>query len=147
MHESNSIQSNRLYADDFLLPQITGSLYKRMKNHSAWGKVKVLLQYIAESLGVGYNPEDFSQIGSTAAADEYTSEGDLMVNDVPLHGQYPDGRTFHIMPQYYTRRMEDPSRISSDLVNILTNYYKMSQYYKERVAIKDDCETIVDFLE
>ena len=147
MHESNSMQSNRLYADDFLLPQITGSLYKRMKNHSAFGKLTALTQYIGESLGIGYNPEDFSQIGSTAAADEYTSEGELVVNDVPLHGQYPDGRTFHIMPQYYTRRMEDPSRISSDLVNILTNYYKMSQYYKERVAIKDDCETIVDFLE
>lgn len=147
MHEANEMQSNRLYADDFLLPQITGSIWKRMKRHSVWGKTKALFKYLAESLGIGYSPNDFSQIGSNAALDTADSEGNVTINNTPIQGQYPDGRTFHILPQYYTRKMDDTSQISSDLVNILSNYYKMSAYYKEKVAIKDDCETIVDFLE
>jgi hypothetical protein len=147
MHEANEMQSNRLYADDFLLPQITGSIWKRMKRHSVWGKMKALFKYFAESLGIGYSPNDFSQIGSNAALDTTDSEGNVTINNTPIQGQYPDGRTFHILPQYYTRKMDDTSQISSDLVNILSNYYKMSAYYKEKVAIKDDCETIVDFLE
>lgn len=199
MHEANEMQSNRLYADDFLLPQETGTLWKRMKRHSAWGKTKVLFKYLFESAGVnntgnkfvssiagatlgaglglltgtligfplttailggvigGYagfkeklgsiNQEDYSQIGSTLALDESDSEGNVTVNNTPIRGKYPDGRSFHILPQYYTRKMEDPSQISSDLIRILSNYYKMSCYYKEKVAIKDDCETIVDFIE
>lgn len=147
MSEANEMQSNRLYADNFLLPQITGSVWKRMKRHSAWGKAKALFKYVAESLGIGYSPNDFSQIGSNQALDESNDEQNVVINNTPIQGQYPDGRTFHILPQYYTRRMEDPSQISSDLVRILSNYYKMSAYYKEKVAIKDDCETIVDFLE
>ena len=199
MHEANEMQSNRLYADDYLLPQETGTLWKRMKRHSAWGKTKVLFKYLLESAGVnnignkfvsslagatlgaglgllggsiigfpimtaviggvigGYagfreklgsiNQEDYSQIGSTLALDESDSEGNVTVNNTPIRGKYPDGRSFHILPQYYTRKMEDPSQISSDLVRILSNYYKMSSYYKEKVAIKDDCETIVDFIE
>lgn len=146
MSEANDMQSNRLYADNFLLPQITGSLWKRMKRHTAWGKFKALVKYVAEALGIGYNPSDFSQIGSNMALDDFNSEGAIGINRTPISGKYPDGRPFHILPQYYTRRMEDPSQISSDLVNILSNYYKMSAYYKEKVQIKDDCETIVDFL-
>lgn len=147
MEEANAMQSNRLYTDKYLLPQITGTIWKRMKNHTAWGKLKVLFNYFFESLGIGYNPNDFSEIGSNMALDLVTSEGDQLTNVNPIKGQYPDGRTFHIMPQYYTRKMDDPSQIDSDLIKILTNYYRMSCYYKERVAIKDDCETIVDFLE
>lgn len=147
MEEANDMQSNRLYTDKYLLPQITGTIWKRMKNHTAWGKLKVLFKYFIESLGIGYNPNDFSEIGSNMALDLITSEGDQLQNVNPIKGQYPDGRTFHIMPQYYTRKMDDPSQIDSDLIKILTNYYRMSCYYKERVAIKDDCETIVDFLE
>lgn len=147
MTEANAMQSNRMYADNFLLPQVTGSIWKRMKRHSAWGKTKALFKYIAEVIGIGYNPDDFSQIGSNMALDFSDGEGNIVVNQTPIQGEYPDGRTFHILPQYYTRKMQDPSQISSDLVNILSNYYKMSAYYKEKVAIKDDCETIVDFLE
>ena len=147
MEEANAMQSNRLYTDKYLLPQITGTIWKRMKNHTAWGKLKVLFNYFIESLGIGYNPNDFSEIGSNMALDLITSEGDQLKNVNPIKGQYPDGRTFHIMPQYYTRKMDDPSQIDSDLIKILTNYYRMSCYYKERIAIKDDCETIVDFLE
>lgn len=147
MEEANAMQSNRLYTDKYLLPQITGTIWKRMKNHTAWGKLKVLFKYFIESLGIGYNPNDFAEIGSNMALDLITSEGDQLKNVNPIKGQYPDGRTFHIMPQYYTRKMDDPSQIDSDLIKILTNYYRMSCYYKERIAIKDDCETIVDFLE
>ena len=52
MHEANEMQSNRLYADDYLLPQETGTLWKRMKRHSAWGKTKVLFKYLLESAGI-----------------------------------------------------------------------------------------------
>ena len=147
MSEANAMQTNRAYTDNFLLPQITGSIWKRMKRHSAWGKTKALFKYLAEAIGIGYNPNDFSQIGSNQALDSSDNEGNITINQTPIQGEYPDGRTFHILPQYYTRKMEDPSQISSDLVNILSNYYKMSAYYREKVAIKDDCETIVDFLE
>lgn len=147
MSEANDMQTNRLYADNYLLPQMTGSIWKRMKRHSAWGKTKALFKYLAESIGIGVNPNDFSQIGSNQALDQADSEGNVTINQTPIQGEYPDGRAFHILPQYYTRKMDDPSQIDSDLIKILSNYYKMSAYYKERVAIKDDCETIVDFLE
>jgi hypothetical protein len=109
MNESNSMQSNRLYADNFLLPQITGSIWKRMKRQSAWGKTKALFKYFAECLGIGYSPNDFSQIGSNMALDSSDNEGTITVNQTPIQGEYPDGRQFHILPQYYTRKMEDPT--------------------------------------
>ena len=36
--------------------------------------------------------------------------------------------------------------ISTDLVNMLISYYRMSSLYNERNKIKDTCETIVDKL-
>lgn len=146
MHESNELQTNRLYADDFLLPQITGTLYKRMKRHPLFAKFKIIWKYLIEKIGIGFNPDDYSQIGSNQALDTTTNEGQIIVNNIPIKGRYPDGRTFHIMPQYYTRKLEDPSQISSSLVEIVMSYYKMSNYYSHKIEIKDDCETIVDFL-
>lgn len=169
MRESNEMQTNRQYTDDYLLPQITGSIFKRMKRHPWFNrhlalvrwlrykfgdkpfkvtrpdKIAIAFRVIKELFGLSTNSDDLSQAGLTEAADSTDSEGNTTVNNA-IHGQYADGRTFHILPQYYTRRMQDTSQISSDLVNILSNYYKMSSYYKEKLAIKDDCETIVDFL-
>lgn len=147
MRESNAMQTNRLYTDNYLLPQMTGSIWKRMKRRSLGGKIVALIKYISESIGFSYNPDDLQQIGSTSALDYVLSDGTTAkVADNTVHGQYPDGRTFNILPQYFTRRLQDPSQLDSDLINILSNYYKMSCMYKEKLAIRDDCETIVDYI-
>ena len=62
-------------------------------------------------------------------------------------GSYADGRSYNTIPQYYTKKLDDPSMISSDLVNMLISYYRMSKMYNEKSKIKDDCEAIVDRLE
>ena len=201
MHESNEMQTNRQFADDFLLPQMTGTVWKRMKRHPFFKKLDILAQYFAESLGLGsktnyklntakvssigaglgiasglivgsplfaaftgvvglglgltaagifssdaISANDYSSVGSNQALDNNNPEVKKNISSTPIKGQYPDGRSFHILPQYYTRRLENPTQISSDLVNIITNYYKMSCYYDEKVRIKDDCETLVDFI-
>lgn len=166
MKEANALQTNRIYHDDYLLPQQTGSIWKRIKKHpwfhrsisvynsitGDYDKKKISTKFgvmgraILEKLGFLYNPDDAVEYGSSAALDTQTDETTLETVQKPI-GVYPDGRPFHILPQYYTRRLQDASQISSDLVGILCDYYKMSTEYYEKMAIRDKCESIVDFMD
>lgn len=167
MKEANAMQKNRLYSDDYLMPQCTGSIWKRMKRHPFFNRHRVLYNYftgksndevptdwggvityaVLEALGLKYNPDNDLDVGNYAALDQeeqYVRSKDDKIKK-PI-GVYPDGRSFFIIPQYYTRKLKDPSQQSSDLIRILTNYYKMSCQYEEKTKIKDSCESIVDFL-
>ena len=49
-----------------------------------------------------------------------------------------------MIPQYYTKRLKDPSQLSADLINMVATYYKMSCDYENGTAIKDKVETVLD---
>ena len=151
--ESNAMQTNRQYTDDYLLPQETGSIWKKMKHHGWFGYFPVLVRHMLEKIGVGIGKfsrsnieEDLVDTGSTAALDLLDETTGLSSGAAPIKGKYPDGREFHILPQYYTRRLKDPSQLSSDLVGIVLNYYKMSCYYDAKSDIRDDMELLLDFM-
>ena len=154
MKESNAMQTNRTYADNFLLPQIPGTFWKRLKNQPFMRKIKALFQYIGETWGFAEAADDAAVYGQ-----EYDEEGtdalDLREKRVrnihtgfinALKGKRPDGSRLNIVPQYYTRKMKDPTQLSSDLLEILCSYYNMSYKYQEKSKIKDTCETLLDML-
>lgn len=151
--ESNAMQTNRQYTDDYLLPQEAGSIWKKMKNHGWFGWFPVLIRHIFEKIGLGIGKfsrshieEDLVDLGSSAVLDSVDESTGLPVESSPIKGKYPDGREFHILPQYYTRRLKDPSQLSSDLVGIVLDYYKMSCYYDAKSNIRDDMELLLDFM-
>jgi hypothetical protein len=56
---ANAKMDNRIYVDNYLLPQITGSMYKRMKAHKCWkDKMRAFLDYILEQVGFGKVPQN-----------------------------------------------------------------------------------------
>lgn len=151
--ESNAMQTNRQYTDDYLLPQEEGSVWKKMKHHGWFGWFPVLIRHIFEKIGIGIGKfsrshieEDLVDLGSSAALDAVDESTGLPTQSSPIKGKYPDGREFHILPQYYTRRLKDPSQLSSDLIGIVLDYYKMSCYYDAKSNIKDDMELLLDFI-
>jgi hypothetical protein len=82
------------------------------------------------------NVDEFSQIVSN-------DSGTFNTKSV---GTYGDGRRLNIVPQYYTRKLRDPSQLSSDLVGITLEYFNASLRYSHKNAIKDKCEAIVDMM-
>jgi hypothetical protein len=70
MHESNQMQTNRPIVDDYLLPQIQGSLWTRMKSKNWWGagpdsKFGVFVRYVLEKIGFKVAENDDDEYGST----------------------------------------------------------------------------------
>lgn len=147
MEFSNAKQTNRQYTDKYLMPQETGTLYRRVKRQPIGQKLEITKEYIKESVGANIAPQDYLNLGSGEAADDVDSEGNAIDTQIPAIGKYPDGRQFSILPQYYTRQLENPSFISADLLGMLQRYVKMSCRYNQRLEIRDTCEALVDFLE
>ena len=165
MKKSNKMQTNRQYTDDYQLPGITGTLYKRLKNQPwgflGWNKAKIIGRYIMDKLGMNglestdteYGAFDGSQevdeTGKQITKDEKFTNIDIGIkkwkSDV-VYKKMADGREFSAVPQYYTRKLEDPSQMSSDILGMIASYYRMSCAYKKRSEIKNQCESIVDFI-
>ena len=111
MSESNKFYKREFY-DNYLLPQITGSLYKRLKNQSS--KWRHALDYVKESLGFGLqsslqnneygiSSENKSQLDETLTPVDSSEE-----NNILLSGTRPDGRSLGMIPMYYTRKLDNP---------------------------------------
>ena len=139
--ESNDMQG-REFSDDFLLPQVECTALERLARKSTW---KSLSEWIKRLFGFGRivglddDPNDMEQ----PIVENQLSEGRT---DTSISGTYPDGRDFHMIPSYFTRKLEHPDLISKDIVDITRRYYEMSCKYKERSLIRDDCEAIIDML-
>uniref|UniRef100_A0AAU8B7N6 Uncharacterized protein n=1 Tax=Dulem virus 42 TaxID=3145760 RepID=A0AAU8B7N6_9CAUD len=149
MAKANEKQSNRQFKDNYLLPSISGTLLHRIKN-APWGsKARAVFQWFREKIGLSRSTEDDSVEGVSLVSDHSTNEADQIFDKHKnsLRGKYPDGRSFNMIPQYYTKRMEDPSIISTDLINILYQYYLMSASYEKKQAIRGECETLIDMLQ
>lgn len=169
--ESNELQVNRNYVDNYLLPQITGSFFKYLKKHSgkwrmAWDFIKTgnvdpsssggaLREYFKDTVGIGEKGWEqdgtYGQFIDQALSDQ-DQFGDIINSKDPtfgseISGERPDGRQLNMIPQYYTRRLNDASQLSSDLIGILGEYYNQSQKYKNKKQIEATCESMVDMIE
>lgn len=144
--DSNKLQTNRQYADNYLLPQVMASSARRMIR-SGWGFFGEIIKLIKEKLGVIEDPNTYLDTGEGHSLDDYDSDAMLITRNKKTVGNYADGRSYNTLPQYYTRKLDDPSQISTDLVDMLISYYRMSSLYSEKSKIKDTCETIVDKFE
>lgn len=153
MHESNSEYTNKEFKDDYLLPSITGTMYKICKNQkSPWKAAK---NYVSQNFGI---TEDDIQYGASiedalSSQDQFGRFVENSVNSVirDFGGKTsilrPDGRELGMIPQNYTRRLRDTSQLSADLVGIVLEYYNKAKKFKYRNEIKDTCEAIVDMME
>jgi hypothetical protein len=140
IEESNAAYG-REYTDNYLLPQVECTSLERFARRSTWRTasdfIKKLFGY-GRVVGMEEDPND-TEIGQSelqTTPEKYTK----------IAGVYPDGRDFHVIPQYYTKRLKHPELISKDIVGITRDFYLMSRKYKERSLIKDDCETIIDMI-
>lgn len=144
IREANDLQSNRTFTDDFLLPQQTGSFWKRMKNQNGIrAKWNVFKQWIKEQIGMSVDQLDQQSIEYSEAADVTDEEGNV-TEARKVSGEYPDHRKYHMLPQYWTRKLKDPSQLSSDLIGMLSDYYLMSQEYAHKLQVRDTLEMLSD---
>lgn len=148
-------QFNRLYQDDYLLPGVTGSMWKYMKNQGLLGAVSAAVQYTGDHLGfTAQGIQQDQNFGSSIsnALGKLTDLQEIVSLDNSLFGGKatgvrPDGRTFSIIPQYYNNRLDDPSQLSSDLIGIICAYYENACNFQNKSEIKDEIESIVDVIE
>ena len=157
MKESNAKLTNRTHVDNYLLPQISGTLYKRMTSNKMEGgyfhrKWKIFTEWIGEKFGIRKETtEDDPLFGETIQLDDRDETGTNIgsnrrnINDIGLDKNMPDGRSMHIIPQYFMNK-KAPQYISQDLLGIVFSYARMASNYKNKVEIKDKCEMIVDML-
>lgn len=150
MKQANSKYSNRKFNDDYLLPQITGDLWDRRS--SFWFNLK---NYIKDGVGNGDFAtaeeifgqhidniiEERDETGALLNEKEQAFGGDV------IHGRRPDGRELHIIPQYYTRKLANPSQISKDICGITSEYYRQAMIFEEKSKVKDLCESLLDVFE
>lgn len=144
--EANSLQTNRIHHDDYLLPQVMASSVRRLIRSSSgvWRFVIEAIRLFEEKLGIKRDQNSYIDSG-IGDKEDFDAEGNYIKSSKNV-GSYADGRSYNTIPQYYTKKLDDPSMISTDLVNMLISYYRMSSLYNERNKIKDTCETIVDKL-
>lgn len=151
MKDANSKYTNRQFHCDYLLPQVPGSVFKRFRA----GRFSGIMSYIKEGLGVddvryfdiqyGQNLDDV--LNNYDEFGELIKSNDEVFGQDTTHGVRPDGRELHMIPQYYTRKLRDPSQISSDIVGITCEYYKQALTFENKQQVKDQCEAILDMLE
>ena len=125
IHETNEIYSNIPFKNDFQLPGITGTDWKNLVKRSGGGKWKSLFKdRFGRMFRITEKDVDINQKASTR----------------------PDGHQLSFIPQPYTAALKDPTQISMDLIGTVSQYYAKGQQYKEKTNIKDQCETILDFI-
>ena len=151
MKKAYANMENRAHADPYLLPQITGSMYKYMQARSGVkGKADAAYTWLKDNIGLNGITQNDSDYGYDENADVEDNQVDESIDDkmrrIGTLKNTPDGHVMHFIPQFYTKRNR-PEYISKDLIGIISTFYNMSSRYKHKVAIKDDCETIVDMLE
>lgn len=150
--ESNEKNYALRYCDNYQLPQITGSFFKRLKRqgnkwHAAWDYVldevgwdgRVLPSDLDYGERIDHVLENLDELGQITSNESTTFNAKSV-------GTYGDGRRLNIVPQYYTRKLKDPSQLSSDLIGITLEYFNASLRYSHKNNIKDKCEAIVDMM-
>lgn len=154
MQNANAKLYNRLYQDDYMLPGITGSMWKYMKGHGMSGSVAQALRYTKDHLGfTEQGIRQDTEFGSTLkdALATVTELGEYVAAESSFGskatGVRPDGRQFNIIPQYYTKKLDDTSQLSSDLIGMICEYYESACNFENKSEIKDFVESMVDVIE
>lgn len=154
MQNANAKLYNRLYQDDYMLPGITGSMWKYMKGHGMSGSVAQVLRYTKDHLGfTEQGIRQDTEFGSTLkdALATVTELGEYVAAESSFGskatGVRPDGRQFNIIPQYYTKKLDDTSQLSSDLIGMICEYYESACNFENKSEIKDFVESMVDVIE
>lgn len=150
--EANSKLYNRLYQDDYMIPGITGSIWKYMKDYGLSGSVSQATEYFKDHMGLTNQgirqDKEFGQsiddmLATITDMEEIVSSEDSNFGGKST-GVRSDGRRFNIIPQYYTKKLDNPSQVSSDLVGITCEYYEMASLFENKSQIKDYIESIID---
>ena len=166
--QSNQLQTVRNYYDSYLLPQIQGSFFKTMKStkwREAWEYIKdnkngnlwqrLTNNQVAKTLGsqvsraTSQNEQDdeFGQALSSlfSKTDDFGNTIEINNPDfLESSGVRADGRQLNMIPIYYTKKLEHPEHITSDLIGSVCEYYDKSVRFERKSRIKDTCEAIVD---
>lgn len=153
MDEANQQFTNRTNYDRYLLPQITGSFFKRLKHQR--GKFRQIWEYIKDGIGFGEQGvlQDYEfgkdSNNNLANLDETGTEVQNQVSsqDVLMSGVRPDGHSLNLIPQYYTKKLQDPSQLSMDLIGMVCEYYNKAKQFQYKHEIQSTCESIVDMME
>ena len=137
--EANDIM-NLEYQDDYMLPQVECTALERLGR-------KGTLRSISRIFGWGRFYGRIEDPNDEERGEDYqeivnSPEGGLE----KLARTYPDGRDYHSIPRYFTKKLEHPELISKNAVGIVWDYYRNACKYKERSKIKDDCEMIADLI-
>lgn len=154
MHESNQMYANRNFQDDYFLPQIPGSVFKRMRGKGLSGKWNAIKDYIKEgagfsdvrSINLEYGQEVEDVLNNYDEFGDIVQQEDAGLELEIVTGRRPDGRDLHMVPQYFTKRLSDPSQISSDICGIVSEYYKQALTFRNKNEVKDTCESILDMM-
>lgn len=148
MHESNQLQTNRTFTNDWQLPGVSGKLFDRLKQVKGIDKLYTFLKWAGEKLGIRIGQDqDVLLRGETTAHDDTTEEGEQIYSSFTKSvGRRGDGREYTALPQYFTRRLDNPEFTSGALLDIVLSYYKMSVNYSEKSKIKDTCDAILDYV-
>lgn len=160
--ESNGKQANREWADNYLLPQVLGNVFDRMNGHNFFdfkkgnwyafwlngGDTKLSMAWKAFKEHLGFRSENDDEIfGSEWNLNNYDESGKVINNNLHTYSStMPDGSPYRALPQYYTKKMKDPSQISRHLVSILCSYYHMSCAFEEKAKIKAQVDSILEDL-
>jgi hypothetical protein len=137
--EANDIM-NLEYQDDYMLPQVECTSLERLGR-------KGTMRSFGRLFGWGRFYGRVEDPNEQERSDDYketvnTPEGGIE----KLARTYPDGRDYHSIPRYFTKKLEHPELLSKNAVGIVWDYYRNACKYRERNKIKDDCEMIADLI-
>lgn len=121
--ESNAKLNNMEYLNKYRLPQISGSYYKFLKA-AGYNPFKALKSYILD--------------GVTQKSDDVGIQRKVLTS--------PDGTSLALIPQYFTKQLDDPATISADMVGSVMQYFQMAENFKQKNEIKGKVENIKSFL-
>jgi len=94
-----------------------------------------------------------TEFGTTLenALAEVSELDEYITGNTPFAGRQtgirPDGRRFNIIPQYYTRKLDDPSQLSSDLIGMVCEYYENACNFANKSEVRDFVESLVDVIQ
>ena len=117
MEESNDKLTFMTRNNPYRLPQMSGSMYQYVKSD---GVIKGFLEHTRQ--GIVKEPDDIGFV------------------DAPT--SRPDGSEQRMIPTYFIDKLDDPNKITNDLVGSVIAYYKMAENFKQKTEIQPDLEVI-----
>ena len=122
MAESNEKITFLKYADNYKLPQISGSTYAHIKaKHNLF---KGIASYMSDTLTVrdddaGYNMDSVA----------------------------PDGTSLPTIPTHFMAMLKNPAAITNDLAGSIMKYYQMAENFKQKQEVMPELQLIQNHID